>query len=357
MQAEQEDRFQEFVRARWSHLVRTAYLLTGDAHHAEDLTQTALAKAYRSWRRVSGSDNPEAYVRRMLVTCNSDRFRKRRVKEALTDAPPDGRGGTRPWRGSRSAGSLLGALAQLPPRQRAVVVLRYWEDLSEAEVGRGARLLAGHGQEPGVQGSGEVAYVSGAGAGHGDRAPQGRHRNEGERAGARTSRSGCVSCSPRTRTRSGPRRRRIRRSAARAWSSGGGGWRWPGRSWSTLAAVPVGAYAVGGGGDGDGPTRRRHPRRRRAPHRPPRPAAQWARADRDGRGSSSTGSRWSRPRTGWTSASLGPAERGPAASAATDLGKADDYRIILALNSTGDSNAPGDGVFVVAVKEKPARPG
>jgi DNA-directed RNA polymerase specialized sigma24 family protein len=74
MQAELEDRFQEFVRARWSRLVRTAYLLTGDAHHAEDLTQTALAKAYRSWRRVARSDNPEAYVRRMLVSCNSDRF-------------------------------------------------------------------------------------------------------------------------------------------------------------------------------------------------------------------------------------------------------------------------------------------
>ena len=89
MQAELEAQFQEFVRARWSHLVRTAYLLTGDAHHAEDLTQTALAKAYRAWRRVSRADSPEAYVRRMLVSCNSDRFRKRRVRESLTDAPPD----------------------------------------------------------------------------------------------------------------------------------------------------------------------------------------------------------------------------------------------------------------------------
>ncbi|WAZ21610.1 SigE family RNA polymerase sigma factor [Streptomyces cinnabarinus] len=134
MQVEPEDRFQEFVRARWSHLVRTAYLLTGDAHHAEDLTQTALAKAYRSWRRVARSDNPEAYVRRMLVSCNSDRFRKRRVREALTAAPPEraGRDEAYAWADARSA--LLPALAELPPRQRAVVVLRYWEDLSEAEV-------------------------------------------------------------------------------------------------------------------------------------------------------------------------------------------------------------------------------
>jgi RNA polymerase sigma-70 factor (sigma-E family) len=134
MQADKEAQFQEFVRARWSHLVRTAYLLTGDVHHAEDLTQTALAKAYRSWRRVSRADHPEAYVRRMLVTCNSDRFRKRRVAEALTAAPPET---ARPdeavsWADERSA--LLGALAGLPPKQRAVVVLRYWEDLSEAEV-------------------------------------------------------------------------------------------------------------------------------------------------------------------------------------------------------------------------------
>ncbi|MDH6519187.1 RNA polymerase sigma-70 factor (sigma-E family) [Streptomyces sp. SAI-208] len=133
MQAEQEDRFQEFVRARWSHLVRTAYLLTGDAHHAEDLTQTALAKAYRSWRRVSRSDNPEAYVRRMLVTCNSDRFRKRRVKESLTDAPPERAGRDEAVARVDERGVLMAALAQLPPRQRAVVVMRYWEDLSEAE--------------------------------------------------------------------------------------------------------------------------------------------------------------------------------------------------------------------------------
>ncbi|MDX3311122.1 SigE family RNA polymerase sigma factor [Streptomyces sp. NPDC054884] len=134
MQAEQEDRFQEFVRARWSRLVRTAYLLTGDVHHAEDLTQTALAKAYRSWRRISRSDSPEAYVRRMLVTCNSDRFRKRRVTEALTAAPPDRAGRDEGAGQVEERGSLLAGLAQLPPRQRAVVVLRYWEDLSEAEV-------------------------------------------------------------------------------------------------------------------------------------------------------------------------------------------------------------------------------
>ncbi|MGW1724403.1 SigE family RNA polymerase sigma factor [Streptomyces sp. NPDC002306] len=134
MQAEKEAQYEEFVRARWSRLVRTAYLLTGDVHHAEDLTQTALAKAYRSWWRVSRSDNPEAYVRRMLVTCNSDRFRKRRVGEALTSAPPERAGRDEAVRRVDERGALLAALAELPPRQRAVVVMRYWEDLSEAEV-------------------------------------------------------------------------------------------------------------------------------------------------------------------------------------------------------------------------------
>ncbi|MCF1600138.1 SigE family RNA polymerase sigma factor [Streptomyces muensis] len=134
MQGELEAQFQEFVRARWSHLVRTAYLLTGDAHHAEDLTQTALAKAYRSWRRVSRADHPEAYVRRMLVSCNSDRFRKRRVAESLTAVPPETPRREQGFADVDERGALLEALAQLPPRQRAVVVMRYWEDLSEAEV-------------------------------------------------------------------------------------------------------------------------------------------------------------------------------------------------------------------------------
>ncbi|MEV7616850.1 SigE family RNA polymerase sigma factor [Streptomyces sp. NPDC089799] len=134
MQAEQEAQFQAFVAARWNHLVRTAYLLTGDPHDAEDVTQSALAKAYRSWRRVSRSDNPEAYVRRMLVNCNSDRFRKRRVTERLTATVPDTsvRDTAVQWADERNV--LMAALAQLPARQRAVVVMRYWEDLSEAEV-------------------------------------------------------------------------------------------------------------------------------------------------------------------------------------------------------------------------------
>ncbi len=134
MKAEDEEQFQGFVRSRWPRLVRTAYLLTGDRHLAEDVAQSALAKAYRSWSRVIRSDNPDAYVRRILVSCDRDRFRKRRVPEHLTDMPPDVVAAPDDMARADQRALLAAALAGLPRRQRAVVVLRYWEDLSEAEV-------------------------------------------------------------------------------------------------------------------------------------------------------------------------------------------------------------------------------
>jgi RNA polymerase sigma-70 factor (sigma-E family) len=133
MRAADEALFGEYVRARWLHLVRTAYLLTGDRHAAEDVVQSTLAKAYRSWPRVLRSDNPDAYVRRILVRSNLDRFRKRRVTERLVDRPPES-SGVDPADAIAQREVLVGALAELPERQRAVVVLRYWEDLSEAEI-------------------------------------------------------------------------------------------------------------------------------------------------------------------------------------------------------------------------------
>ncbi|MER5637789.1 SigE family RNA polymerase sigma factor [Kitasatospora sp. NPDC002227] len=132
MGIDDEAEFSSFVQGRWNGLVRTAYLLTGNRHDAEDLAQTALTKVYASWRRVRRSDHPDAYLRRVLVTCNIDRFRKRRPHEHPTDELPEPYG---PRQGDAShqvdqRQVLLAALAGLPPRQRAVVVLRYWEDLS-----------------------------------------------------------------------------------------------------------------------------------------------------------------------------------------------------------------------------------
>jgi RNA polymerase sigma-70 factor (sigma-E family) len=125
--------FSEYMHGRWGQLVRLGYGLTGDRQLAEDLAQTALARAYASWPRVRRSGNPDAYVNKIMINANISRFRKRRVPELLTDAPPDaGVADGTGLRDDRSA--LIAALQSLPDGQRAVVVLRYWMDLTETEV-------------------------------------------------------------------------------------------------------------------------------------------------------------------------------------------------------------------------------
>ncbi|WP_343230818.1 SigE family RNA polymerase sigma factor [Yinghuangia seranimata] len=134
MRSDERADFHEFAKARWPRLVQTAFLLTGDHGDAEDLVQTALAKAYVAWHKVRASDSPDAYVRRILANCNSDRFRRRRVTQLLSALVPD-RADTAPQHGRfEERDALLAALARLPMRQRAVVVLRYWEDMSQEEV-------------------------------------------------------------------------------------------------------------------------------------------------------------------------------------------------------------------------------
>ena len=119
--------YDEFVRARTPALARTAYLLTGDAHLAEDLVQTALFKAARAWHRIEG--DPEPYVRRILYTQNVSWWRRRKLREtplaSYDDAAP-------PAADSDLRLSLEAALARLTERQRTVLVLRYFEDLTEA---------------------------------------------------------------------------------------------------------------------------------------------------------------------------------------------------------------------------------
>ncbi|MFJ4790716.1 SigE family RNA polymerase sigma factor [Streptomyces sp. NPDC088794] len=132
-----DEEFQGFVVGRWSRLLRTAFLLTGEQHAAEDLVQSTLEQVYVAWRRVGSADDPEAYVRRVMVNAHARRHRKR-LKEFL--APRDDSGLAREVAdtGDRIAqaedrGALLTALAKLPPRQRTAVVLRYWEDLTETQ--------------------------------------------------------------------------------------------------------------------------------------------------------------------------------------------------------------------------------
>jgi RNA polymerase sigma-70 factor (sigma-E family) len=123
------DGFAEFVVARQAALLRTAYLLTGQAQDAEDLVQTTLVKVVPQWRRISG--NPEPYVRRVLVNAHISRGRRRRWREHATDVLPEVLSDD-PDRAELLA--VRDALRTLAPRQRAVLVLRYYEGLSEAEI-------------------------------------------------------------------------------------------------------------------------------------------------------------------------------------------------------------------------------
>jgi RNA polymerase sigma-70 factor (sigma-E family) len=130
--AQSDEEFRDFMRGRWPAMVRLAYGLTGDQGHAEDVAQAAFARAYASWSRVARTGNPDAYVRKIVINENLSRFRKRRVAEHLVDAVPEGRP---QWAADTPDNSeaLLQALRRLGPRQRAVIVLRYWMDMSEAE--------------------------------------------------------------------------------------------------------------------------------------------------------------------------------------------------------------------------------
>jgi RNA polymerase sigma-70 factor (sigma-E family) len=133
-----EDAFRAFVLARTAALSRTAYLLTGDAHLAEDLVQTALFKAAKGWHRIQG--DPEPYVRRILYTQNISWWRSRKhVREhhlGAYDAP------AAPVDTDLRL-SLEEALARLTPKQRTVLVLRYFEDLTEVQTGAALGIGAG----------------------------------------------------------------------------------------------------------------------------------------------------------------------------------------------------------------------
>ncbi|MFF8834369.1 SigE family RNA polymerase sigma factor [Streptomyces sp. NPDC015130] len=130
-----DDGFAAFAVTAWPRLVRTAQLLTGDFHEAEDLVQTTLAKVYGRWRRVPRSEI-DLYVRRALVNNNLSRIRRKRVALLLTPVLPESLRHT--YAGHAEAveqrTALQEALADLTARQRAVMVLRYWEDLTEQEI-------------------------------------------------------------------------------------------------------------------------------------------------------------------------------------------------------------------------------
>jgi len=127
-----EPGFEEWVAARGPRLLRVAWLLTGDSHLAEDLLQTVLARVWPKWRRIA-KDNPEAYVRKALVHTHASWWRRRWRGEVPHGELPDRPGAVDDFAGVDLEQSLATAIRELPVRQRAVVVLRYFEDLSVAD--------------------------------------------------------------------------------------------------------------------------------------------------------------------------------------------------------------------------------
>lgn len=124
--------FAEYVAARWAVLYRLAVLLVGETN-ADDLTQAALLKAYLSWQRAVDAESTDAYVKKILVNTAISQGRKRRTVTVaeVNDHPVASHESEVIERGA-----LWPRIESLPPRQRAVIVLRYYEDLSEAEIAR-----------------------------------------------------------------------------------------------------------------------------------------------------------------------------------------------------------------------------
>jgi RNA polymerase sigma-70 factor (sigma-E family) len=134
VQTRTADSFADFVRARTPALLRTAFLLTGDQHLAEDLVQAALTRTHRAWRRLRERDHAEAYTRRAMYHLQVSWWRRQRAPESLTHQVPEPRqaaGGLEGQVVTRLA--LLAALRRLTAAQRAVLVLRYFDDQSEGQ--------------------------------------------------------------------------------------------------------------------------------------------------------------------------------------------------------------------------------
>jgi RNA polymerase sigma-70 factor (sigma-E family) len=145
------DSFQAFVEQQWLPLTRTAYLLTGDRGRAEDLVQSVLEKVHRGWGRVGRMDAPDAYVRRALVNTAISWRRRRRVSEVPllgADAPTSGDA----YHQVEQRQQVIAALRSLPPRMRAVLVLRYFEDMSEADIAETLGCSAGTVKSQGSRG-------------------------------------------------------------------------------------------------------------------------------------------------------------------------------------------------------------
>jgi RNA polymerase sigma-70 factor (sigma-E family) len=135
MRDQRDEEFTAFVVEHGAALLRTACLMTGDRQHGEDLVQTTLAKSYGSWPKVRRADAPLAYVRRIMVNSHLSRLRRFMSGEQVIEVVPDrGTGDAQAAHADRD--EMRRALLRLSPRVRTALVLRYFEDLSEAETAR-----------------------------------------------------------------------------------------------------------------------------------------------------------------------------------------------------------------------------
>ena len=136
--------FAEFAQTRSTALRRTAFLLCGDWQRAEDIVQTTLVKLYVSWHRVHRDGNVDGYVRTILTRTAIDEFRKaHRQHEHLVEAPPEVPARQPDADNVSNVVDVQRVLNQLPSGQRAVIVLRYWEDLSIIETAQTLRISEG----------------------------------------------------------------------------------------------------------------------------------------------------------------------------------------------------------------------
>ncbi|WP_331767047.1 SigE family RNA polymerase sigma factor [Embleya sp. NBC_00896] len=131
--------FEAYARARQQQLYRIAYLLCGDTHRAQDLTQTTLTKLFQHWRRASRADNLDAYAKTVLIRTFLSEQRSRRRERELHTPIAAGPGADQP----EVRIALLAALAELAPKARAMVVLRYWEDQTVESVAAQLRCRPG----------------------------------------------------------------------------------------------------------------------------------------------------------------------------------------------------------------------
>ena len=132
MTDQRDAEFTDFVADHGGHLLRTACLVTGDAHLGEDLLQTALAKAFGSWDKVRRADHPAAYVRRLMINAHLSWVRRLTNTERVVETFPDTGSGDLQAAHAESD-EMRQALLRLSPRVRTAIVLRYFDDLTEAE--------------------------------------------------------------------------------------------------------------------------------------------------------------------------------------------------------------------------------